>query len=199
MSIFFGYKKLVGNERLDGSSREGSVVAKQGPERYVSYSMVASKLRYVMQNVNDQVRYMAYSSDIGESFRLVLQPGAVRASYGVAFAYVIGDTAYELKRKDTLGVDREALTGTLLHRAVFHGLVSLYLPALIIHTAVHQARHFFAAEVFRAWPLAMKWGPSAAGLCIVPFLPLCDPPAEFFLDHLFDRWWPSWRQGEHAE
>ncbi len=39
-------------------------------------------------------RYLAYSSDVGESFRPVANPLWVNASYGVAALYVIGDIAY---------------------------------------------------------------------------------------------------------
>ena len=37
---------------------------------------------------------MAYSSDIGESFRPVANPAWVNASYGLAVAYILGDVAY---------------------------------------------------------------------------------------------------------
>lgn len=162
-----------------------------GPERCLSYSIAACQLKCM-----DQIRYMAYSSDVGESFRPILQPASIRAAYGVAIAYVVGDTAYEVHRKDKLGVERDALIGTLLHRSIFHAAMSLVVPAALIHTAVHNSRFVFAAPAFAAWPFVVKWGPSATGLAIVPFLPLADPPAEFVLDAVFDRVWPSWRRGE---
>ena len=37
---------------------------------------------------------MAYSSDVGESFRTVLPATAVRATYGVAGLYMLGDVFY---------------------------------------------------------------------------------------------------------
>jgi mitochondrial fission process protein 1 len=40
-------------------------------------------------------RYVAYTSDIGESFRPVAHPYMVRAAYGVSWAYLTGDVAYE--------------------------------------------------------------------------------------------------------
>lgn len=40
-------------------------------------------------------RYVAYTSDIGESFRPVAHPFMVRAAYGVSWAYLTGDVAYE--------------------------------------------------------------------------------------------------------
>lgn len=40
-------------------------------------------------------RYVAYTSDIGESFRPVAHPNWVRAAYGVSWAYLIGDVTHE--------------------------------------------------------------------------------------------------------
>jgi mitochondrial fission process protein 1 len=40
-------------------------------------------------------RYVAYTSDIGESFRPVAHPWLVRSAYGVSWAYLVGDVGYE--------------------------------------------------------------------------------------------------------
>lgn len=40
-------------------------------------------------------RYVAYTSDIGESFRPVAHPWLVRGAYGVSWAYILGDVSYE--------------------------------------------------------------------------------------------------------
>jgi mitochondrial fission process protein 1 len=40
-------------------------------------------------------RYVAYTSDIGESFRPVASPNLVRAAYGISWAYLVGDVAHE--------------------------------------------------------------------------------------------------------
>lgn len=38
---------------------------------------------------------MAYTSDIGESFRPVAHPWLVRGAYGVSWLYILGDVSYE--------------------------------------------------------------------------------------------------------
>lgn len=38
---------------------------------------------------------MAYTSDIGESFRPVAHPWLIRGAYGVSWAYIAGDVGYE--------------------------------------------------------------------------------------------------------
>ncbi len=40
-------------------------------------------------------RYVAYTSDIGESFRPVAHPWLVRGAYGVSWAYILSDVSYE--------------------------------------------------------------------------------------------------------
>ncbi|POV97995.1 hypothetical protein PSHT_14277 [Puccinia striiformis] len=40
-------------------------------------------------------RYLAYTSDIGEAFRPVVNSKVVTGAYGISIAYVLGDVAYE--------------------------------------------------------------------------------------------------------
>lgn len=40
-------------------------------------------------------RYVAYTSDIGESFRPVAHPYLIKGAYGVSWAYLAGDVAHE--------------------------------------------------------------------------------------------------------
>jgi fission process protein 1 len=58
----------------------------------VRYAAYASRLRTILVSAQ---RYVAYTSDIGESFRPVAHPNWVRAAYGVSWAYLIGDVSYE--------------------------------------------------------------------------------------------------------
>lgn len=40
-------------------------------------------------------RYVAYTSDIGESFRPVAHPWLIRSAYGISWAYILGDVSNE--------------------------------------------------------------------------------------------------------
>ncbi|KAI4195570.1 MAG: hypothetical protein LQ350_007146 [Teloschistes chrysophthalmus] len=40
-------------------------------------------------------RYVAYTSDIGESFRPIAHPWLIRSAYGISWAYLIGDVGHE--------------------------------------------------------------------------------------------------------
>ncbi|KAF2137984.1 uncharacterized protein K452DRAFT_234833 [Aplosporella prunicola CBS 121167] len=69
----------------DGTSGEST----DSPIRYAAY---ASRIRTILLSAH---RYVAYTSDVGESFRPVAHPHLVRAAYGVSWAYLLGDVAHE--------------------------------------------------------------------------------------------------------
>ncbi|CAK7211783.1 hypothetical protein SCUCBS95973_001238 [Sporothrix curviconia] len=58
----------------------------------VRYAAYAARLRTILLSAH---RYVAYTSDIGESFRPVAHPYLVRSAYGISWAYIVGDVGYE--------------------------------------------------------------------------------------------------------
>jgi len=173
-----------------------------GGDRYVGYSAALARLKVILLRAKsvaaDSLRYVAYSSDIGESMRPILRPEVVNLTYGVAIAYVLADAGIEVRRKHHLGFDSDVLVGTAAHRLVFHAAVSLALPAVIIHTAVHRSHAFLERPVFETMPRLHRYGPTLVGLGIIPFLPILDHPAELLLDATFDKVWPKWRLGQES-
>jgi len=61
-------------------------------ESNLRYAAYANRLRTIMLSAH---RYVAYTSDIGESFRPVAHPWLVRSAYGISWAYLIGDVSNE--------------------------------------------------------------------------------------------------------
>jgi fission process protein 1 len=61
-------------------------------ESNIRYAAYASRIRTALVSAQ---RYVAYTSDIGESFRPVAHPNWVRAAYGISWAYLIGDVSHE--------------------------------------------------------------------------------------------------------
>merc|ERR1712196_501448 len=124
-------------------------------------------------------RYIAYSSDVGESLRPVLKPWMVNLTYGIAGAYIVGDTLYAGYRKYEAGHSNEVVGATCAHTATFQVVASLAFPAVIIHTAVHQTQHLLEKPKYKDMKMLVKYGPSAIGIGIIPFLPYMDPPLEW--------------------
>lgn len=58
----------------------------------IRYAAYASRIRTILMSAH---RYVAYTSDIGESFRPIAHPYLVKAAYGVSWAYLAGDVGYE--------------------------------------------------------------------------------------------------------
>ena len=129
--------------------------------RYAAY---ASRARTILTSAH---RYIAYTSDVGESFRPVAYPWLVRGAYGISWAYLIGDVTNEgykayRQNQEMLRTpsefaheptqERHALKtvsvplvndyrAVMAKRAAFQGVASMGLPALTIHAAVkHSGR-----------------------------------------------------------
>ena len=71
----------------------------------VRYAAYAARIRTIMLSAQ---RYVAYTSDIGESFRPIAHPGLVRGAYAISWAYLIGDVTHEgykayIRNQRTLG------------------------------------------------------------------------------------------------
>lgn len=58
----------------------------------IRYAAYATRIRTIMLSAH---RYVAYTSDIGESFRPVAHPYLVKGAYGVSWLYLFGDVAHE--------------------------------------------------------------------------------------------------------
>ncbi|QKX54843.1 uncharacterized protein TRUGW13939_01932 [Talaromyces rugulosus] len=59
------------------------------PYRYAAY---ANRVRTILLSAH---RYIAYTSDVGESFRPVAHPYLVRSAYAISWSYILGDVAHE--------------------------------------------------------------------------------------------------------
>ncbi|QSZ34284.1 hypothetical protein DSL72_005874 [Monilinia vaccinii-corymbosi] len=66
--------------------------APQTTDSNIRYAAYTTRVRTALLSAQ---RYVAYTSDIGESFRPVAHPNWVRAAYGVSWAYLIGDVTHE--------------------------------------------------------------------------------------------------------
>ncbi|KKA22120.1 hypothetical protein T310_3860 [Rasamsonia emersonii CBS 393.64] len=76
-------------DRDDDYYDELSVDTTETPYRYAGY---ANRIRTLLLSAH---RYVAYTSDIGESFRPVAHPWLVRGAYAVSWTYILGDVAHE--------------------------------------------------------------------------------------------------------
>lgn len=66
--------------------------ATESTDSNLRYAAYASRLRTILLSAH---RYVAYTSDIGESFRPIAHPWLVKGAYSVSWAYLIGDVGHE--------------------------------------------------------------------------------------------------------
>ncbi|GAB7362950.1 hypothetical protein MBLNU230_g3246t1 [Neophaeotheca triangularis] len=83
-------KNLEDDESYFNAVYEGT--AGESTDTSLRYAAYANRLRTIMLAGQ---RYVAYTSDIGESFRPVAHPNWVRTAYGISWAYLMGDVGYE--------------------------------------------------------------------------------------------------------
>jgi mitochondrial fission process protein 1 len=99
--------------------------APESTESSLRYAAYATRIRTILSSAH---RYVAYTSDIGESFRPIAHPNVVRAAYGISWLYVLGDVSYEgykaywhnqriLNPQLVLTARQERLTGIRTHDA----------------------------------------------------------------------------------
>ncbi|KAA1130382.1 hypothetical protein PGTUg99_007807 [Puccinia graminis f. sp. tritici] len=135
-------------------------------------------------------RYLAYTSDVGEAFRPVVNPKVVTSAYGISIGYVVGDVAYEGWKGHLQAQgdpdDNLVIALKVARRAAFQGTASMLLPALTIHSAVRYSKKMIFSKM--ANPRIHSIGPTAVGLGIIPFLPtLFDEPVEHLVNKTFDQ------------
>ncbi|OTB06281.1 hypothetical protein M426DRAFT_319023 [Hypoxylon sp. CI-4A] len=172
--------------------------APDSTESNVRYAAYANRLRTIMLSAH---RYVAYTSDIGESFRPVAHPWLVRGAYGVSWAYILGDVSYEgyksywqnqrtLNPQLVLSDKQQKATGLSLPATADTkpGVVSPLedYRTVMVQRGIFQSLAsmglpaFTIHSVVRYSGRAMKdvknktlrvWGPIGLGLAVVPFLP----------------------------
>lgn len=112
------------------------------------------------------VRYLAYTSDVGEAFRPIVTQKFVTAAYGISWGYVLCDVSYEGYKEYKNGSDKKEIARTVLERSLFQSIASMALPAFTIHTQVNIFK-----KVFKKVGKFQKWGPTAMGFAVIPFIP----------------------------
>ncbi|KAI0859498.1 mitochondrial 18 KDa protein-domain-containing protein [Xylaria cubensis] len=195
-----GLQKIIEKSDKDESFfddlKDGYVA--DSTESNVRYAAYANRLRTIMLSAH---RYVAYTSDIGESFRPVAHPWLVRSAYGVSWAYILGDVSYEgykaywqnqrvLNPQLELSERAQKATGlsSLISPDIKPGIVSPLedYRTVMVQRGIFQSLAsmglpaFTIHSVVRYSGRAMKdvknktlrvWGPIGLGLAVVPFLP----------------------------
>lgn len=178
--------------------------------RYAAY---ANRFRTILLASH---RYVAYTSDIGESFRPVAHPYLVKLGYGVSWAYILGDCSYQtwkVKMKSegryTVGLRpwNQAPQPNAIAAATFkqlnpqsvdndwrivfvkNGIFQALASMALPAFTIHSAVRYSSYFFKNLTSKTLKtYGPVGFGLSIVPLLPyLFDKPVEHMVDYIFEK------------
>lgn len=144
----------------------------------------ASRFAAVMRNLSRMTkaaRPSAYSSEVGESFRPIIPAWAVRALYGISWAYVFVDTGVK-----TWGVREhgmESMAYTACDMFAWHAVASMALPAFTIHSIVKYSGKFLEMNKRIPDSRFKRLGPTIIGLGTIPFI---IHPLDHATDWVFD-------------
>jgi len=202
-------------KEISESTHPGALEDTDTVDSNVRYAAYANRLRTILLASH---RYVAYTSDLGESFRPVVPPWIVRSCYGISWCYILGDVSYEAwkaklrkegryipglkpwdsnipEKGDPAAVKLAELNELPdwrlagLERGLFQSIASMGLPAFTIHSTVKYATNYAEKNIKNV--RLRTWGPIGLGLAVVPALPyLFDKPVEHGLGYVF-------RQLEH--
>lgn len=192
---------------LDSDERFWAVLSsgrgEDSTDSSIRYAAYANRIRTIMLSAH---RYVAYTSEIGESFRPVAHPWLVRGAYGISWAYIIGDVSHEgykayLSNQRILHPEKDPnapsselhtpghvpaidhYSARMAERFVFQSIASMGLPAFTIHSIVR-----YSGQAFKNVKNTKirTWGPIGLGLAAVPALPyLFDHPIEQATEWVF--------------
>lgn len=119
------------------------------------------------------LRLLGYANEVGEAFR-PLAPRLVVPSYVVAFAYVAVDTwdkgsrAYHNEAPGSQYSRGAATMAAVVDTGVWQTLASVVIPGLTINRVVALSGPPLLRSA--ASPALKRWGPTAIGLAVIPFI-----------------------------
>lgn len=139
------------------------------------------------------IRLLGYANEVGESFRALVHVNVVRASYVVAFGYVVADTADKVKKTSKFlepqEVDRnKKLITSAVDTLVWQTLASVAVPGFTINRVC--ALSLFLLKKYSKLPSATrKWTTTAIGLGCIPFIvkPI-DHSVDVLMNYSFRKW-----------
>jgi len=117
------------------------------------------------------LRYAGYANEVGEAFRALVSVTFVRATYGVASAYVLADTADKATK---MSKEKDSTTGKVALAAfdtlVWQALASVIVPGFTINRICAYSLAGMARAIPHVAETSRKWATTGIGLGTIPFI-----------------------------
>lgn len=139
-------------------------------EKYPIASVLMGVARSAPRFVAKQ-RAIVYASEVGEAGRPIMKPWMVTWAYAFSFLYVGVDTGLKAQEAfDKTGSKTDAVK-TAGYMLGFHGLASMYLPMVAVHTTVKYSKKGIDwSGLFKKMPRVRGWAPTVLGLFAIPWI-----------------------------
>lgn len=154
-------------------------------DNYLGYARFVGLMKRAMPIA----RPLAYTSEVGEAFRPLAHPYAIRAAYGLSIGYVIVDTCIHIasvhKQTENQSNQMELTIINGTDKAIWHTFASMIFPAITVHTIVKYSA-LIINKTLHQTPQIMKASSLlsvAIGLCSIP---LIIHPLDHLTDYLMD-------------
>merc|ERR1712083_1156945 len=117
------------------------------------------------------LRYLGYANEVGEAFRALMHVRWVRATYGVASAYVLADTYDKgVKQSKEPGADTSKVAVAAFDTLLWQALASVIVPGFTINRVCALSLIGLARALPQVSLTARKWAVTGIGLGIIPFI-----------------------------
>jgi len=117
------------------------------------------------------VRLLGYANEVGEAFRALVHVRWVRASYGVASAYVLADTVDKAKK---MSKEPDSDTGKVAIAAfdtlIWQAFASVIVPGFLINRICAFSLVGLARTLPTVAENSRKWAVTGLGLGVIPFI-----------------------------
>jgi len=117
------------------------------------------------------VRLLGYANEVGEAFRALVHVRWVRASYGVASAYVLADTvdkATKMSKEPSSDTSKVAIAA--FDTLVWQAFASVIVPGFLINRICAFSLIGLARTMPGVAESARKWAVTGLGLGVIPFI-----------------------------
>lgn len=116
-------------------------------------------------------RFLAYTSEVGESFRPIIPKFIVNASYGASIFYVGADVYIHTNEMINNNKPKKEIILKTSDRIVWHSFASMILPAFFIHSIVkYSNKGINKINFMNKYPRGKSLMPTFIGLISIPFI-----------------------------
>ena len=117
------------------------------------------------------LRLLGYANEVGEAFRALIHVRWVKASYGVASAYVLADTVDKAKKMSKEpNADGSKIAIAAFDTLVWQAFASVIVPGFLINRICAFSLLGLARTMPGVAENARKWAVTGLGLGVIPFI-----------------------------